>query len=392
MDLAGAAHSQGADVINDDKTVLPPFWCDDDGHDRTAIFNFYRFCQLAERLAGTRLGEGASPKPDPIRLLPYAGMGFPAGELRATETDAEHPERPPVVRVNFMGLYGVESPLPTSLTDDITRGREGHEAMMAFLDIFNHRILTQYYRIWRKYHYPSAFEPGGTDAVSQSLMALVGITRSENPPASRLLALLPTLLHPTHTADGLAAVIEAQAERTRVEVKRHYPVMMPVDEQAQLSMDHHRTLGEHLILGDEMDDVNYCVAVELYTDDPDEARGWMPDGQLRKDVMELLKVYLGCYYDVRLWVTIPTRLLPSPCLDDRPLFSGYNIMLGLDDGPVDDDLPKTVRIPVGQLRESAFERKLQPENSDDLEATKGFCALLSSKHVTQAGNRTRDGH
>lgn len=351
MGVAGAAHSQGTDVINDDNTALPPFWRDEDGHDRTAMFNFYRFCQLAERLAGTRLGEGRSPEPDPIRLLPYAGMGFPSGELHATETNEEHPERPPVVRVNFMGLYGVESPLPTSLTDDITRGREGHEAMMAFLDIFNHRILTQYYRIWRKYHYPSAFEPGGTDEVSQSLMALVGVTRSENPPASRLLALLPTLLHPTHTADGLAAVIEALAERTRVEVKPHYPVMMPVDEQAQLSMENHRTLGEHLILGDEIRDVNYCVAVELYTDDPDEARGWMPDGQLRKDVMALLKVYLGCDYDVRLWVTIPTRLLPRPRLGDSGLFAGYNVMLGLDEGPPAEDLPQTARIRVGRLRE-----------------------------------------
>lgn len=364
-------------MTDDNPHNLPPFWRDEDGNDRTSMFNFYRFCQLAERSANTRLGEGASPKPDPIRLLPYAGMGFPAGELRATETDAEHPERPPVVRVNFMGLYGVESPLPTALTDDITRGREGHEAMMAFLDIFNHRILTQYYRIWRKYHYPQAFEPGGTDAVSQSLMALTGITRSENPPASRLLALLPTLLHPTHTADGLAAVIEAQAERTRVEVKPHYPVMMPVEERARLSMDNRRTLGEHLILGDEVRDANYCAAVEMYTDDPDEARGWMPDGQLRKDVMALLKVYLGCDYDVRLWVTIPTRLLPRPRLGDRRLFAGYNVMLGLDEGPVADDLPKTVRIRVGRLRDQAFERKQQqqPVVSDEAESDEGFFVL-----------------
>ncbi|WP_312584448.1 type VI secretion system baseplate subunit TssG [Atlantibacter sp.] len=376
MDLAGAAHSQSTDVMNDDNTALPPFWLDEEGHDRTALFNFYRFCQLAERRARTRLGEGRSPESDPIRLLPYPGMGFPAGELRSTVTDEEHPERPPVVRVNFMGLYGVESPLPTSLTDDITRGREGHEAMMAFLDIFNHRILTQYYRIWRKYHYPSAFEPGGTDAVSQSLMALVGITRSETPPASRLLALLPTLLHPTHTADGLAAVIEAQAERTRVEVRPHYPVMMPVEERARLSMDNRRTLGEYLILGDEIRDANFCAAVELYTDDPDEARGWMPDGQLRKDVMDLLRVYLGCDYDVRLWVTIPTRLLPRPRLGDRRLFAGYNVMLGLDDGPVADGLPKTVRIRVGRLRDHEFEQKRQQSvKSNKAESDEGLFVL-----------------
>ncbi|VFS79569.1 Uncharacterized protein conserved in bacteria [Raoultella planticola] len=60
-----------------------------------------------------------------------------------------------------MGMYGVDSPLPTAYLDDITQRREGHEALQGFLDIFSHRILTQFYRIWRKYSYPATFEPGG---------------------------------------------------------------------------------------------------------------------------------------------------------------------------------------------------------------------------------------
>lgn len=136
-----------------------------------------------------------------------------------------------------------------------------------------------------------------------------------------------------------------------MKVKPHYPVLMPVDEHAQLSMDNSRTQGEHLVLGDEISDVNYCSAVELYTDDPDESRGWMPDGQLKKDVFTLMRTYLGCDYDVRLWLTLPTGLLPRPRLGDLGLFSGYNIMLGLDERPPAEDLPQTARIHVGRLRE-----------------------------------------
>ncbi len=32
--------------------------------------------------------------------------------------------------------------------------REGHEALQGLLDIFSHRIMTQFYRIWRKYSWP----------------------------------------------------------------------------------------------------------------------------------------------------------------------------------------------------------------------------------------------
>lgn len=351
MAVAGAAYQKGADVTDDNKPGLPPFWLDAQGRDRTPEFNFYRFCQLVERLSETRLGAGCSPADDPVRFRPHPGMGFPTGELKLTETDPEQPDAPPTVRTNFLGLYGVDSPLPTTFIDDITRGREGHEAMMAFLDIFSHRIMTQFYRIWRKYRYPETFEPGGTDATSQYLMALTGIASPREQPAYHGLAILPSLLHPTHTAEGIAAVIRSQAPFTQVTVKPHYPVLMPVDERAQLSMDNHRTLGEHLLLGDEISDVNYCAAVELYTEDPDEARGWMPGGQLRKDVLALLRVYLGCDDDVRLWVTIPTELLPRPRLGDDGLFSGYNIMLGLDEGTPAEDLPQTARIHIGRLRE-----------------------------------------
>jgi type VI secretion system protein ImpH len=72
-------------------------------------------------------------------------------------------------------VYGVDSPLPTSWLDDIAQRREGHEAVTSFLDIFSHRITTQYYRIWRKYAYPATFEAGGRDATSQCLLGLVGL-------------------------------------------------------------------------------------------------------------------------------------------------------------------------------------------------------------------------
>ncbi|GAA3614235.1 hypothetical protein GCM10023078_46950 [Gibbsiella greigii] len=62
--------------------------------------------------------------------------------------------------------------------------------MAAFLDIFNHRLMTQFYRIWHKYSYPATFEPGGTDNISQALMARAGIAHSRDLPPSRLLAIL----------------------------------------------------------------------------------------------------------------------------------------------------------------------------------------------------------
>lgn len=333
---------------------LPPFWLDGEGNDHTSRFNFYRFCQLIERTTHNRLGTGRTPDGDPVRFRPNLHLGFPAGELKRTETDPDNPDAPPTVRTNFFGLYGVDSPLPTAIIDDINQGRDGADAMAAFLDIFNHRLMTQFYRIWKKYSYPATFEDGGRDTISQSLMALAGIAHSQDIPSSRLLAILPPLLHPTHTAEGIAAVIRSQAPNTEVKVFPHHPVRMPVAKRARLSLQDGMTLDQHPILGDETTVAGYCSRVELSTENPDEAKGWMPDGQLKQDVMALLRTYLGCDYDVRLRLTIPTRLLPVPRLGDSGLFSGYNMMLGLRDDNL-DQMPKTTRIRVGRLRKESAE-------------------------------------
>ncbi|EHW5160918.1 type VI secretion system baseplate subunit TssG [Escherichia coli] len=76
-----------------------------------------------------------------------------------------------------------------------------------------------------------------TDKFSRSLMALTGVTHSRKLPPSRLLAILPLMLHSTHTTEGVAAVIRSQAPNTQVKVIPHHPVWMPVAESARMSIN-----------------------------------------------------------------------------------------------------------------------------------------------------------
>ena len=70
--------------------------------------NFYRFCQWLERshpgLPVT--GSDWQLRHEPVRFRPHPGMGFPAGEIRGSET-SEHPHLLPTVRITFMVLYGI---------------------------------------------------------------------------------------------------------------------------------------------------------------------------------------------------------------------------------------------------------------------------------------------
>lgn len=299
--------------------------------------NFYRFCQLLEQASpeGPLLGATSLLSGDPVRFRPWPGMGFPSSELRAVEQDEDHPDQPLTVRTTFLGMYGVDSPLPGIYLDDIARQREGYESATAFLDIFSHRITTQYYRIWRKYAYPATYEAGGTDATSQCLLGLVGLgipgtAEHIATPISRFLALLGTMRLPTRNAEGICALVSLLAPDTRVTVNDHDPIKVRVSSQSGLGHTARINLSQRATLGKIGREAGSRVLVSLTTHNPDEAQGWLPGGQLHTDLLVLLRVYLGYRSDVRLRLTVPVRLLPEPVLGKKQLILlGRNGIAGL---------------------------------------------------------------
>jgi type VI secretion system protein ImpH len=224
--------------------------------------------------------------------------------------------------------------LPTVFLDDIAQRREGHEALEAFLDMFNHRIFTQFYRIWRKYSYPATFEPGGTDVTSQCLLGLIGLgipgtAKQIATPISRFLALLGVMRLPTRNAEGISALVKLLAPNTLARVTPHWPQKVPLAQPASLSTRHPVSLSQGTPLGSVGHDANSQLHLALFTEDTDEARGWLPGGQLHNDLLVLLRVYLGWRCTAKLQLSLPVRSLPEPVLGRTPVLLGMTAVLGL---------------------------------------------------------------
>lgn len=319
--------------------------------------NFYRFCQLLEksRPGAPALGCTLNPADDPVRFRPHPGMGFPVSELKAVEYDEAHPDAPPTLRTTFMGLYGVDSPLPTAWLDDIAQQREGHEAQEAFLDIFNHRILSQFYRIWRKYSYPATFEDGGRDRTSQSLLGLIGLgipgtAQHIAAPVSRFLVLLSVMRLPARTEEGIQALVRLLAPHTRAEASPHCPRTVYPAQPLGFYGDNDFLLDGYTVLGDETTEIASQLLIALYTDDIAEAAGWMPEGQIYADFLVLLRVYLGWRYKAKITLTLPTPLLPAPVLGESPFMLGISGVLGMEGDAIPPDLPATFTTELGGYR------------------------------------------
>jgi type VI secretion system protein ImpH len=107
-------------------------------------------------------------------------LAFPASAIHDIEPSSD-PSDPVRVTVAFMGLTGTQGVLPLHYTERMIARRAAHDdTFRDFLDIFNHRFISHFYRAWEKHHPTVLYEMAvirarGTDAFTQSLFDFIGI-------------------------------------------------------------------------------------------------------------------------------------------------------------------------------------------------------------------------
>jgi type VI secretion system protein ImpH len=148
-------------------------------------FDFFQAVRILERLAPKRssVGWDASPADEVARFRAHLSMSFPPSQIVAVDQPDE--ERPnPLLTVTFLGLYGPSGVLPTHYTQlllDIQRDVRGPErrSLRDWLDLFNHRFISLFYRAWEKYRFHLQYERGEAfhkepDAFTLCLRSLMG--------------------------------------------------------------------------------------------------------------------------------------------------------------------------------------------------------------------------
>ena len=117
-------------------------------------FSFFQLIRLLRLFAMRASGTQTSPSDfrEKIRIKPNLSMAFPASDVESIEQLAV-PEDPHfLITVNFLGLYGSASPLPTFYTEDlIDEAAEDESVSRDFIDILNERIFALLFECWGKY-------------------------------------------------------------------------------------------------------------------------------------------------------------------------------------------------------------------------------------------------
>lgn len=154
------------------------------------LFEFFQAVRLLERMSPERAPVGRSggaPAGEVVRFRTRASLEFPASQIHTIERDETEEseaaegslgayEQPPEMFVNFMGLTGPLGTLPSHYTELlIERARYKDTAYWEFLDIFNHRLISLFYRAWEKYRFHVAYERREQDHFTEHLLDVIGL-------------------------------------------------------------------------------------------------------------------------------------------------------------------------------------------------------------------------
>jgi type VI secretion system protein ImpH len=148
-------------------------------------FSFFQSVRLLARLAPDRqpVGYWSAPASEIVRFRAHLSLSFPPSALYELTRPAPR-VLVPRMTVTFFGLTGPSGILPRHYTELLLRLRDqrGPEryALRDWLDQFNHRLLSLFYRAWEKYRFYIPYERGefareDPDTFTQALYGLVGL-------------------------------------------------------------------------------------------------------------------------------------------------------------------------------------------------------------------------
>ena len=299
------------------------------------LFDFFQAARLLEEMVDARAsaGEQSGISIDPIRFRPHTGLAFPATDIRSIEIVEGVPRRA-VVTVTFMGLYGVDSPLPVYFYDSIATEAEQTKPLRDFLDIFNHRLYTLFYRSWKKYRPSLHFVSAERDEYSERALCLAGLgTRNAavQPfvPPLRLAALAGHLMSRTRNAAGLQSLLCDFFEGIGVAIRENVPRWVPIPQRLRMGKSQFpMRLGSTATIGKRVFDISGKFRIILGPLTMSEYLGFLPGGDRAKILHYIVRLRAPDYLDYDVRLELKTEEIPSLRLSDSITRLGLTTWLG----------------------------------------------------------------
>lgn len=289
-------------------------------------FDLLQAIALLERAAPGHapLGTGIDPEREAVCVEHDPSLVFPASDVVEAR---RHPDGRGIVRSPVMGLSGFAGPLPYAATEILLeRAARRDTAGRAFLDIFNNRLMSIFYRT-RQGSLPLLERDPERTLLARALRSLIGIgtpgtqERLPDVPDRMLLAFSGILSSRVRSAAGLEAILSA-VFGVAARVKGFAGRWLPLGEEAQTRLGAGRAarnnrLGSGAVLGRRVWDQQSCYEIELQLDSLERYRDFLPDGRHHETLRALARFHSGDGLDARITLVLAAATVPPTRLSAR---------------------------------------------------------------------------
>lgn len=287
----------------------------------------HNFFQLLERLHGLH-GDDLEPQ-RPIAsarqrvwLRSDACLSFPASDIRKAERMMQTSDGQRYnVCATFFGLHGTDSPLPGFYLDQVAYEQtQGIGIRPAFLDFFNHYLLSLLHRSWRKYRYYIRFQAQANDDFSRYVFALIGLNDGQLRgntalPWGRLLSFAGVIASRSRAPGTVAGIIALCFDLPCVQIREFEARSLRLDPRQMLSLGRQNGhLGNDFTVGTRTRTRSSKFTLVISQLTQVRLREFLPSGEHFERIRALIDFLLrdGLAYDLEL--VLKDDEVPAFCL------------------------------------------------------------------------------
>jgi type VI secretion system protein ImpH len=282
-------------------------------------FDFFQAVRLLERFfpERTSVGQFAHPETEVARFGVHPSLAFPASQIQAMDCPEDDPVK---MIVNFMGLTGPQGVLPNPYTSlIIERLRASDSSPRDFLDIFNHRIISLFYRAWRKYRFDVAYEQGERDLFSRHLLSLLGLggegLRDRQAVSDDALIYYSGLLAQRPRSAKALQQILADYFEVPVEIEQFAGAWYRLDPETQCRLSEGSSdsgeLGFGAVVGDEVWNQQSKVRIVLGPLTLERYVNFLPDGQSWEPLRAWVQFFSNDEWDFEVKLILEREQVPA---------------------------------------------------------------------------------
>ena len=283
-------------------------------------YNFFQLVYLLEKAykEAPAPGESSDIRKERIRFRGDPALVFPASDVRSVEL-IEGPNPHALITATFMGLYGVDSPMPLNFHEHLGKRQEDskrelhQQVLREFLDIFNHRFYSFFYRTWKTSRPELYLRRDMADDHSQRFLSMAGIGTSKTmdaaPVSPMWMASFAAQFGGGGHPEGLAKMLSDWLDGTTVNILENIPRLVKVDERPAVGTGE-ISLGRTALVGTHVYDTGGQFRLQIGPIGVDLYRELRPGGARADVLVWLTRSYASDYLDFDAELLIKTEELP----------------------------------------------------------------------------------